>query len=256
MSKIRTLIVDDEPLAREGIRMLLQGDPEIHIVDECVDGNQAVAMIRALEPELVFLDIQMPEMSGFDVIEAICDGWMPVFVFVTAFDKYALRAFDANAVDYLLKPFTAERFSRALARAKTQLARDQGSAMSHKLLAVLEGLHGGSKYIERLVVRSGRRIYLLSAADIDWIEAAENYVNLHRGKEIRLAHYTMTSLEARLDPAAFLRVHRRAIVNLKRIKELQLHSHGEYVIILENGTRLMSGRKYRANIEAFFRDRV
>lgn len=254
MAKIRTLIVDDEPLAREGVRMLLEGDSGIEIVGECVDGREAVARIGAQAPDLIFLDVQMPEMSGFEVIEAINADAMPLVIFVTAFDKYALDAFDAHAVDYLLKPFTRQRFFRALARAKDQIRRNQSSEVKQQMRALLEDLRGQSNYLERLVVRSGGSIYFLSVEEIDWIEAAENYVRLHRGKEMHLVHGTMNGLESSLDPTTFLRIHRSTIVNLKRIQQLQPLSHGEYIVILRDQTRLTSGRSYRTRLESLLRN--
>ncbi len=246
MNKIRTLIVDDEPLAREGIRMLLSEDPQITIAGECSDGSDAVEKIVEQLPDLVFLDIQMPEISGFDVLEQIGSDAAPPIIFVTAFDKYALQAFDVHAIDYLLKPFTRERFFKALEKAKVQIATGE----AHKnLQALIEGLELRGKYMERVVVKTSGRIFFLDVGEIEWIEAADTYVRLHVGRESHLVRGTMNRLETKLDPNKFLRIHRSIIVNLERIKELHPLFHGEYAITLHDGTRLTSGRSYRNRLQ-------
>jgi|SRR5262245_3590477 len=246
MDKIRTLIVDDEPLARERIVDMLVGDAEVEIIGECGDGLAAVAAIEAHKPELVFLDVQMPELDGFGVLEAI--DQTPVIVFVTAYDQYALRAFEVHALDYLLKPFDRERFDKALRRAKHQIERERAGAAPQELVALLADLRSRPKPLERLVIKSGGRVFFMRADEIDWIEAAANYVRLHAGKEAHLLRETITGLAAKLDPDKFLRIHRSIIVNLDRVKELQPWFHGDYVVILQDGTQLTSSRNYREEL--------
>ncbi len=252
MGKIRTLIVDDEPLARRGLRAHLAGERDVEVVAECGDGREAVRLIRELEPDLVFLDVQMPELDGFGVLEQAAAGRLPSVIFVTAYDKYALRAFDVHALDYLLKPFDAERFAEALARARTQIEREGLSEISLRLQSLIDDLRTNQKYAERLVVKAAGRIFFLGAEEIDWVEAADNYVRVHAGRDSHLLRETMNSLEKRLDPALFLRVHRSAIVNVRRIKELHTLFRGEYEIILHDGTRLSTGRGYRDRLQELF----
>lgn len=249
MRKIRTLIVDDEPLAREGIRMLLRDDSEIAITGECGDGSEAVERIIEEGPDLVFLDVQMPEMNGFDVLDQVGTDAMPSIIFVTAFDKYALQAFEADAIDYLLKPFTRERFFKALEKAKTQI-RVHGIDESHERpQASIEDLDRRERYLDRIVVKSAGRIFFLDVRQIDWIEAADTYVRLHSARESHLVRGTMSRLEAKLDPNRFLRVHRSIIVNLERVKEFHPLFHGEYAILLHDATQLTSGRSYRNRLQ-------
>lgn len=249
MKKIRTLIVDDEPLAREGIRMLLGEDSEIAIAGECGDGSDAVERILEEVPDLVFLDVQMPEMNGFDVLETVGAEAMPPVIFVTAYDKYALQAFEVQALDYLLKPFTRERFFKALEQGKEHVRRHATGDAQHRLQALIEGLKQGGSHLERVVVKTAGRIFFLDVGQIDWIEAADTYVRLHVGRESHLVRGTMSRLEAKLDPNRFLRVHRSTIVNLKRVKELHPLFHGEYAITLHDGTQLTSGRSYRNRLQ-------
>jgi two-component system LytT family response regulator len=254
MGKIQTLIVDDEPLAREGIRMLIEHDAEIAVIGECASGQQAIIAITEQMPDLVFLDIQMPEVSGFEVLEAIGVRHLPCVIFVTAYDKYALRAFEVHALDYLLKPFTSERFQRALERAKAQIKNRSGEQLNQRLVRLLEDIHKDKTYLERLVIKSAGRIFFLNVEEIDWIEAAENYVRLHTGRESHLIHGTMNKLASRLDPAQFLRIHRSTIINVRRIKELQPMFHGEYVVTLRDGTQLNSGRSYHQKLQSLLDD--
>ena len=252
MNRIRALIVDDEPLAREGVRMLLMDDKEIDVIGECSDGKDAVVSIIEHVPDLVFLDIQMPEMSGFEVLKSVGLDQMPATIFVTAYDKYALQAFEVSALDYLLKPFTKQRFQQALGRAKNQILRSTDE--SEKLASLLKELGIGNKFLQRLVIKSAGRVFFLDINEIDWIEAAENYVRLHVGSEAHLLHGTMNRLEARLDPDLFRRIHRSVIINLKRVKELRPLFHGEYQVILKDGTRLTSGRSYRGKLQALLKN--
>jgi two-component system LytT family response regulator len=248
MKKVRTLIIDDEPLAREGVRMMLEDDPDIHIIGECADGREAVREIIGQTPDLIFLDVQMPEMTGFDVLAEVGAELIPAVIFVTAYDKYALEAFEVHALDYLLKPFTRQRFVKALERAKARLSHTSSESINHRLAALLQDLKPGEKYLERVVIKEAGRLSFLSVEEIDWVEAADTYVRLHVGGKSHLIRGTMGGLEARLDPARFLRVHRSTIINVNRIKELHPLFHGEYVITLQDGTKLNSGRSYREKL--------
>ena len=250
--KIRTLIVDDEPLARRGLRAQLAEEEDFEVVTECGNGRDAVSAIEEQKPDLVFLDVQMPELDGFGVVEAVGTELMPAVIFVTAYDKFALRAFEVHALDYLLKPFDTERFSKALERARAQVERKNISDLSLRLQTLIDDLKAERKYTERLVVKSAGRIFFLGVEEIDWIEAADNYVRLHAGRESHLLRETMNSLEERLDPSEFLRIHRSAIVNVRRIKELHTLFRGEYEVVLKDGTRLSSGRGYRTRLQELF----
>jgi two-component system LytT family response regulator len=241
---ITALLVDDEPLAREGLRMLLASDPGVSAIHEARNGREAVEAIRSARPDLVFLDVQMPEMDGFAVAQEVGADQMPAVVFVTAHDKYAIQAFEINAIDYLLKPVTAERFAKALLRAKSQLQSKPTEGPSRQILSLLETIASPRHALKRLAVRSAGKTTFVDVADIDWIEAAENYVQLHAGRAEHLLHVTMNTLEKSLDAELFVRIHRSVIVNVKRIKEMQSVMHGEYVITLANGVRLQSGRSY------------
>ena len=247
--KIRTLIVDDEPLARGRLRTLLAVEPDIEIIGEAGDGREAAAAIESARPDLVFLDIQMPELDGFGVVETIRSARTPEIIFVTAFSQHALRAFEVHALDYLLKPFDRERFQVALGRARTRLAQARSDELSQRLTALLAEMRPEARAADRLAVKSGGRVLFLKLADIDWIEAADNYVNLHVGAESHLLRETMTALEARLDASQFLRIIRSTIVNVERIKELQPMFHGDYAVILRNGSRLSLSRGYRDKLQ-------
>jgi two-component system LytT family response regulator len=247
--KIRALIADDEPLARERLRQLIESEPEIELVAECSDGAQAVIAIEERQPDLVFLDVQMPELDGFGVLENLSDQVQPVVIFVTAYDQFALRAFEVHAVDYLLKPFDRDRFQAALRRATERIGQKQTGDLNARLSALMAEVRSEPKYLGRLAVKSSGRVMLLKVDDVDWIEAADNYVNLHAGSESHLHRETMTSLEGRLPPNKFMRISRSTIVNLDRIKELQPLFHGEYAVILRNGTRLTLSRSYRDKLQ-------
>ncbi len=246
---IRAIIVDDEPLAREGVRLHLEAETDIEIIGEAGGGEEAVSQIETLKPDLVFLDVQMPGLDGFGVIEAIGAQHMPVTIFTTAYDQFALRAFDAHAIDYVLKPYDAERFRLALERARTQLSGKKQVEIDQRLGALLEELRTRNQYLERLVVRSGGRILILRVGDVDWVEAASNYVRLHAGGKEYLLRETMTALEAKLDPMQFVRIHRSTIVRVDRIRELEPLFQGDYVVILSDGTRLTSSRGYREKLQ-------
>lgn len=254
MNKIRTVIIDDEPAAREGVRMLLENDSEISVIAECANGCEAIATINEQEPDLIFLDVQMPEINGFEVLETIEAKQMPNVIFVTAYDKYAIRAFEIHALDYLLKPFTVERFSKALARVKTQINEKETGDLSQKLTALLENLKPDAGYLERFVVKNVGRISFVSTEEIYWIEAADVYVNLHTAREFYSIRGAISRLEARLDPTRFLRVHRSTIVSIRHIKELTPLFHGEYLITLDNGKNLTSSRNYNDKLQTLLRN--
>jgi two-component system, LytTR family, response regulator len=249
MEKIRVLIVDDEPLAREGMRMRLERERDLEVVGECSNGREAVAAIERHAPELVFLDVQMPALDGFGVIETVGAKRMPQVIFVTAYDEHALRAFEVHALDYLLKPVDGERLIEALNRARSRIRGPGLAALGDQLRAMVSDLKAEKKYLARLSIKDEGRILLLGVEDIDWIEAADNYVVLHAGRESHMLHTSLSRLEDKLDPETFLRIHRSTIINLKRIKELQPMFHGEYRIILKDGTRLTSGRSYRDRLQ-------
>ena len=247
--KIRTLIVDDEPLARERVRALLADEGDVEIVGECRDGLEAIAAIRREAPDLAFLDVQIPEIDGFGVIERVGLDKTPVIVFVTAYDQYALQAFEVHAVDYLLKPFDQDRFQKALARARQSVQAHRNGDVNERLVALLEDLKTPQGHLERLVVKSSGRLFFLRAEEIDWIESSGNYVSLHVGSESHLLRETMNGIEAKLDPARFIRIHRTAIVNIDRIKELQPLFHGEYDVVLRTGTTLTLSRGFRDRLQ-------
>ena len=255
--KIKTLIVDDEPLARRNLRLLLEKDSQIEIIDECRNGREAVNAIKGLSPDLLFLDIQMPEMDDFDVLEKVGADKIHAIIFVTAFDQYALKAFEVHALDYLLKPFDDVRFEKALQQAKSQIEQREINKLSKKLLALLEDRVSDREhrarektYLHRLMIKLANRVLLLKVADIDWIEADGNYAKLHVGNKAHMLREKMHDLESQLDPDTFVRVHRSIIVNLDRIKELHPHFNGDYVIVLADGTQLRLSRSRREQLEA------
>lgn len=237
--KIRTLVVDDEPLARSNLIVLLRLDPEIEIVGECGSAIEALAEIRISKPDLVFLDVQMPECDGFDVLEMLGSDMPLAIVFVTAYDKYALRAFEAGALDYLLKPFDNARFDRTLGRAKERIAQGRNP----------------SSTVEWLAVKSVGQVAFLRISEIDWIEAADYYSCLHLGAKTHLLRRSMSELDQELDQTAFCRIHRSTIVKLDRVRALKLNENGEYDVLLDNGTRLRLSRRYRKQLQSRLRAR-
>jgi two-component system, LytTR family, response regulator len=249
MNKIRALVVDDEPLARERVLSLLQGEVDVEVVGECSDGTQAVSAIQEQSPDLVFLDVQMPGCDGFEVIRNIGADRMPTVIFVTAYDEYALQAFEVHAFDYLLKPFGKDRFLQTLRHARETLERRRAGELGRKLLALVHDIKPEPQRVERLVVKSGGRVFFLRTDEIDWIEAAGNYVRLHLGTESHLFRETMNRMEARLDSRRFTRIHRSRIVNTERIKEMQPWFNGDSVVILRDGTRLTLSRGYRDKLQ-------
>ena len=219
------------------------------MIGECSDGTQAIMAIQQHSPDLVFLDVQMPGANGFGVIDAVGADRMPNVIFVTAYDEYALKAFEYHALDYLLKPFNRDRFQETLKHARASLERRRAGDLGRRLLALVNDIKPDAPRLERLVVKSGGRVFFLRTDEIDWIEAAGNYVRLHLGDEAHLFRETMNRMEGRLDSRRFVRIHRSRIVNTERIKELQPWFNGEYVVILRDGTRLTLSRGYRDRLQ-------
>ncbi len=248
-AKIRTLIVDDQLMARELLRRMLKTEGDIEIVGMPASGPEAVEAINSLAPDLVFLDVRMPELDGFGVLAQIDAARMPIIIFVTANDDFALRAFDVHALDYLVKPCTVDRFQTALRRARNQIHRKQAGEIQRRLTALLDDLKAQPKLAERLPVKSEGRIIFLRLTDVDWAEAADNYVKLHVGTESYMMRDTMTALETKLPSNRFLRISRSTMVNVEQIKELHPMFHGEYSVILRNGARLTLTRGYRDKLE-------
>ena len=244
MGMIRTLIIDDVALARARLKRCLAGDSEIEIVGECDNGEKAVADIRSLAPELIFLDVQMPALDGFGVLEALRGEQAPEVIFVTAHNEYAIQAFEVNALDYLLKPVDCERLSKAVERAKSRLAQStRDNHLDTRFRAILEDIK--SKYLKRLTIKLTGRTILLPTDEIDWIETHGNYLKVHAGRESHLIRGTMQSLETKLNPEKFVRVHRSVIVNVEKIKEIYPRSNGDQDLVLQNGRQLMLSRNYR-----------
>lgn len=240
---IRTIVVDDEPLAREKLLGFLESEPDFQVIRECRDGAEALAAIESERPDLVFLDVQMPELDGFEVLDRLDRARLPAVIFVTAYDRYALKAFEVHAVDYLLKPFDRERFKTALARAREQ---QQIDTMKEKLEDLLDQR---AKYPDRMEVKTSGRVVILKVTEIDWVDAAGNYVKIHAGPETLTLRETMGGIEKRLDPNLFMRIHRSTIVNIERIRELQQQFHGDYVVVLKSGQRLTLSRSYREKMQ-------
>lgn len=260
--KIRAIVVDDESLARDALLVMLGNDSEMEVVAQCRNGKEAVRAINEHSPDVIFLDIQMPEMDGFQVVEQIGANEMPVTVFVTAFDKYALRAFEAHALDYLLKPFDHDRFDTALQRAKALVRQRKLGEIGENLFALMQDVRSKNdeslvadsqktqsaaqkEPIDRVVIKSSGRIYFLKTEDIDWVEGAGDYLSLHSGSQSHLIREKMNDFHAKLDSRKFIRIHRSTIVNIERIKDIQPLFKGEYVITLTSGKRLKSSRGYR-----------
>ena len=260
---IRTIIVDDEPVARRSIRILLEADPEVEVVGESGTGAEALRLLRAAGVDLMFLDVQMPGVGGFDLLRALHPEEIPAIIFVTAHDRYAVQAFEAAALDYLLKPFDDGRFTTALARAKQRLRQ----AGDNRILRGISELLGGGEpggtestpgrkpggFLERVMARETDRVLVLPVERIDWLEAADYYVRVHIGPKSHLVRESLASLEDRLDPRKFVRIHRSTIVNLDRVLELQPWFQGAYVVILTDGTKLKLSRARRPRVEALLR---
>jgi two-component system LytT family response regulator len=276
MREVRALIVDDEPVARAGLRKLLAGHPRIVVVGDAGDGPAAVRAIRKLRPDLLLLDVQMPEMNGFDVLDAVGADTVPAVVFVTAYDHFALRAFEMRALDYLLKPFDDERFASVIARALEHVDRQRDGDLARRLASLLEAYEaraaGGDhtrdmaapahdttraqpdatthgSYLSRIIVRGGGRVFFQPVEEIDWIEAADYYARLHVGGKAHLVRETMAALESQLDPICFVRIHRSAIVNVERVVEIRLDWQNKHIVVMRNGERLPLSRRRREMLE-------
>ncbi|MCP3980685.1 MAG: response regulator transcription factor [bacterium] len=257
MKKIRTMIVDDEPLARDGIRVLLERRPEFELVGECSDGRSALAAVNRQAPDLLFLDVQMPHLDGIQVLQKLTLDPPPVVIFVTAFDRYALQAFEHHALDYLLKPFDDDRFGATLDRVLRRFEQREAHRLSRRMMdlvrehgpdeegAPTQDMETAPSFLRRLSIKSAGRVLFLDTDEIDWIEAADYYVKLHVGERSHLVRESLNRLEQRLDPSAFMRIHRSTIVNLGRIKELRTQSHGDCTVCLADGTELRLSRGRR-----------
>jgi len=246
---IRVLIVDDEPLARIAVRNVLRNHADVDIAGECDGGTEAVAAIQALSPDLVFLDIQMPELNGFGVLAALDPERLPLIVFVTAYDQHALRAFEVHALDYLLKPFDRQRLETALDRARRRLQRaEPDSEWRDRVLGLLQESRPG-EYLQRLIIRDEGRVFFLNTSEVEWIEAQGNYVNVHGLGRAWLFRESIGSIESRLDPKRFRRIHRSTIVNLDAVRELRQGFHGDYVVVLRDGAEVKLSHRFRSNLE-------
>ena len=267
-SKIRVILVDDEPLANRGMRARLDAFPEIEVIGECQNGRDAVKVIKAETPDLVFLDIQMPGLDGFGVVRALLGAPAPLIVFVTAYDKYAIDAFEANALDYLVKPVEEERLKDAIHKAREAIRSRTATNRETKLVELLAQLSEEDRdrikeliddpdwtekerYTERLSFKDGSKVVILNADEIEWIDAAGDYMCIHAGGKTHIIRETMKTLQQRLDPSRFQRVHRSAIVNVEKVKELHPHSNGEYFLVLENGSELKLSRSYKDVVARF-----
>jgi len=249
---INALIVDDEPLARDRIRELLKEHPEIEVIGEARNGREAIDTIAALGPDLVFLDVQMPDLDGFDVLQNLQVEKMPLIIFVTAYDQHALRAFDVHAVDYLTKPFDRKRFAEAVEHAKVFMkgAKEPDTA---RILSLLQELRTGARYLERFAVKNGETVFFVRAEDVDAIEAQGNYVRLSVAKSSHLLRDTLNNIESQINPRRFVRIHRRTIVNIDRVKEVQTWARGEYRVVLFTGACYTLSRTYRQHFEKFIK---
>jgi two-component system, LytTR family, response regulator len=250
---VRTVIADDEPLARRKLRILLDSEPEVKVVAECQNGGQTLSAIRDCCPDLLLLDIQMPDRDGFQVLSEISPEEMPVVIFTSAYDQYAIRAFEAHALDYLLKPFDQGRLHHAIERARLELQQSKTHEMRHRIFELLSRVKSDKRHIteseERLVIKTKGRIVFLNLDEIDWVEAAANYVRLNVGKESYLFRETISRTSERLNPNHFIRIHRSVIVNVRKIKELIPVNSGEYIVVLKSGKELSCSRGYRANVQ-------
>lgn len=257
MKPIRALIVDDEQLARKRMRSMLDSRSDLQVLAECVNGKEAATAIKQLKPDLVFLDIQMPELDGFELIQSLDPSELPFIVFVTAFSEHAIQAFEINALDYLLKPFDVDRLTKSVERAKQQIHLGQSSDadFDQRMINVIDELKS-SAYVERLALKSDGRVHLVPTDDIVWIEAAGNYVRIHLQSRQFLLRETMKSLEHRIDPTKFIRIHRSTIVNLKYVQSLEPTFHGDYQVMLTDGNSLPLSRKYRAIMRERFGNQI
>jgi len=247
--RLSTLIVDDEPLAREGLSMLLAKDPDVDSIREAKDGREAIAAIMQGKPDLVFLDVQMPERDGLSVVREVGAEQMPAVVFETAHDRYAIQAFEINAIDYLLKPVSEKRFFQTMQRVKERFKTKSSGEEERQIISLLESMSTPARFLKRVAVKSAGKITFVNIADVDWIEAAENYVQLHVGRTSHLLHGTLNALAKLLDPEMFLPIHRSVVINVTRIQSLEPAGHGEYFVTLQSGIRLRSGRTYNEKLK-------
>jgi two-component system, LytTR family, response regulator len=255
MTRIRVVLADDEAPARAKVRRLLRSHPDLELVGEATTGTETLAQVRAARPDLLLLDVQMPPPDGLEVACRLQEdgGSVPHVIFLTAHDAYAVQAFEVHAVDYLMKPFDSARFDRAMDRARELMADRSGDA-DQRLSALLRTLDAGPAYLDRLLVRHGQKSILIRTADVDWVEAAQNYVVLHAAGESYMIRGTLQELEARLDPRRFIRIHRSTLVNLDRVEELHPWSHGDYEVVLTDGSRLRLSRRYRDRLPVLGRE--
>lgn len=249
--KIKTVVVDDEPLACKRLEKLIKEDEEIELISTCANGEEAIRQINEEQPDLVFLDIQMPEINGFDVLQNIEQGKVPLIIFVTAYDEYALKAFEVHALDYLMKPFKKERFFESLNRAKKALKKNNRAVINNKIENLLEFLEPARGSLSRILVKSSGRYFFLKTTDIDWIESAGNYVRIHSGGNNYLIRETMINMEKKLDSDTFFRIHRSTIINVNKVKELEQWFHGDYQVIMYNEEKLTMSRNYKELLEKF-----
>ncbi len=252
-SAIRAVIADDERLARKKLRILLDSEPQVEVVAECPNGRQAVSAIRSFRPDMVLLDIQMPDLNGFEVLNEIPSAEMPTVIFTSVYDQYAVRAFEAHALDYLLKPFDQDRLHAAVERASTEIRKSRHQEFTNRVLEMLSSITSEKRTIspfdDRLAIKTNGRVVFLNLDEIHWIEAAANYVRLNTAKEAYLFRETISRVSERLNPADFVRIHRSMIVNVRRIKELIPVNSGEYVVVLHGGKELSCSRGYRSNLQ-------
>jgi len=249
---INALIVDDEPLARDRIRELLKDHPEVEVIGEARNGREAIDSIAAHKPDLVFLDVQMPDLDGFDVLQNLQVEKMPLIIFVTAYDQHALRAFEVHAVDYLTKPFDRKRFADAVEHAKVFM-KGANEPDTARILSMLQELRTGARYLERFAVKNGETVFFVRAEDVDAIEAQGNYVRLSVAKSSHLLRDTLNNIESQINPRRFVRIHRRTIVNIDRVKEVQTWARGEYRVVLLTGAYYTLSRTYRQHFEKFIK---
>jgi two-component system LytT family response regulator len=254
-SAIRAVIADDERLARKKLTILLASEAKVEVVAECSDGKQTVTAIRSLRPDMLLLDIQMPDLNGFEVLSEIPPDEMPQVIFTSAYDQYAIRAFETHALDYLLKPFDQDRLHAAIERARAEIQKCKDQDLTNRVLELLSAVKSGKRPVpefdERLVIRTNGRVVFLNLEEIQWIEAAANYVRLNTGKDSYLFREAISRISERLNPSHFVRIHRSVIVNVTRIKELIPVNSGEYVVVLHSGKELSCSRSYRANFQPF-----
>lgn len=246
---LRTIIADDEGLARKKLRLLLSSEGGVHVTAECQDGEETVAAVQTQKPDLLFLDIQMPSLDGFQVLDRLAPDRIPIVIFTTAFDHYAIRAFEAHALDYLLKPFNRERLHRAVERAKSEVLKSHEEGVKARIMDLLSSTKKESNRLQRLVFKTAGRVVFLDLNEIDWIEAAANYVKIHTGKDSYLLREGIGHMSAKLDPERFVRIHRSLIVNVSRIRELQPCDNGEYIAVLKNGKELSCSRGCRFELQ-------